>query len=303
MHVCFAGWCWLKLYASMQKLVNKPRSSKTFRLCRVDVTPRSRSSDSECRPFWEMSPSRDRRSQNVHGGASSRRNGTDFETKLQDRDNRASASSYCIGENHGADLYSAHFFWVTRCMSALCFNVPKGSTSSALRFHAAAAGRGPYPRKQQKATTSSWSSLLHGKLVYLVTTDCEQVCSSTAAAILSSCLTSDTQLAQYSLSCFIRFRWHCCFGRMMQQGLQEAQARLDQLQKQYDAAYSALEAEPSSDMKKQRYQKLDILLNKAQDAVNILAATASTSGRHLFCILLYDAKHRLFFSMRLLKII
>ena len=71
----------------------------------------------------------------------------------------------------------------------------------------------------------------------------------------------------------------------MQQALHEAQARLDQLQKQYDAAYSALEAEPSSDLKKERYQKLDILLNKAKDVVNSLATTASTSGRHLFCIL------------------
>ena len=90
---------------------------------------------------------------------------------------------------------------------------------------------------------------------------------------------------------------------MTQQGLHEAQARLDQLQKQYDAAYDALEAEPSSDMKKERYQQLDVLLNKAQDAANILAATASTSGRQIFCILLYDATHRLFFSMRLLKTI
>ena len=36
---------------------------------------------------------------------------------------------------------------------------------------------------------------------------------------------------------------------MTQQALHEAQARLDQLQKQYDAAYSALEAEPSSDLR------------------------------------------------------
>ncbi|DBA88612.1 TPA: hypothetical protein ACH3X1_004259 [Trebouxia sp. C0004] len=60
---------------------------------------------------------------------------------------------------------------------------------------------------------------------------------------------------------------------MMQQALHEAQARLYQLQKQYDAAYSALEAEPSSDLKKERYQKLDIVLKKAQDAVNSLATT------------------------------
>lgn len=36
---------------------------------------------------------------------------------------------------------------------------------------------------------------------------------------------------------------------MTQQAVHEAQARLDQLQKQYDAAYSALEAEPSSDQR------------------------------------------------------
>ena len=89
---------------------------------------------------------------------------------------------------------------------------------------------------------------------------------------------------------------------MTQQALHEAQARLDQLQKQYDAAYSALEAEPSSDLKKERYQKLDILLNKAQDAVNSLATTASTSGWHLFCIVLYDVTYRFLVSMRLLKI-
>lgn len=89
---------------------------------------------------------------------------------------------------------------------------------------------------------------------------------------------------------------------MTQQALHEAQARLDQLQKQYDAAYSALEAEPSSDMKEERYQKLDILLNKAQDTVNSLATTASTSGWHLFCILFHIVTHRYSVSMSFLKI-
>ncbi len=62
---------------------------------------------------------------------------------------------------------------------------------------------------------------------------------------------------------------------MAQQALHDAQARLDQLQKQYDEAFSALEADPSSGLKTERYQKLDILLNMAQDAVNSLAAAAA----------------------------
>ncbi len=67
---------------------------------------------------------------------------------------------------------------------------------------------------------------------------------------------------------------------MAQQALHEAQARLDQLQKQYDAAFSALEAAPSSDLKKERYEDLKISLHKAEDTVNSLAAAAaSTSGR------------------------
>ncbi|KAL0017688.1 hypothetical protein WJX77_012705 [Trebouxia sp. C0004] len=70
---------------------------------------------------------------------------------------------------------------------------------------------------------------------------------------------------------------------MMQQALHEAQARLYQLQKQYDAAYSALEAEPSSDLKKERYQKLDIVLKKAQDAVNSLATTVRNATHTRVC--------------------
>lgn len=69
---------------------------------------------------------------------------------------------------------------------------------------------------------------------------------------------------------------------MTQQALHEAQARLDQLQKQYDAAYSALEAEPSSDLKKERYEDLKISLHKAEDTVISLAA--STSGRRAFIV-------------------
>ena len=51
---------------------------------------------------------------------------------------------------------------------------------------------------------------------------------------------------------------------MAQEPLLDAQARLDQLQMQYDAACSALEAEPFSELKLERCQKLDILLDKAQ---------------------------------------
>ncbi len=75
---------------------------------------------------------------------------------------------------------------------------------------------------------------------------------------------------------------------MAQQALQGAQDRLDQLQKQYDEAYRAYEVEPTSDVKKERYQKLDILLNKAQVAVTSLAAAAAgavsaTGGQDLMC--------------------
>ncbi len=62
---------------------------------------------------------------------------------------------------------------------------------------------------------------------------------------------------------------------MAQQALQGAQDRLDQLQKQYDEDYRAYEVALTSDLKKERYQKLDILLNKAQDAVTSLAAAAA----------------------------
>ena len=43
----------------------------------------------------------------IHGGTAR------IETKLQGKDNRASASSYCIGENHGAVLCSAHILSYT----------------------------------------------------------------------------------------------------------------------------------------------------------------------------------------------
>ncbi|DBA94012.1 TPA: hypothetical protein ACH3X1_001664 [Trebouxia sp. C0004] len=65
---------------------------------------------------------------------------------------------------------------------------------------------------------------------------------------------------------------------MMQQALHSAQARLDKLQTAYDEAFSALEANPSSGLKRERFEELKISLHKAEDSVNSLATTASTSG-------------------------
>jgi len=69
---------------------------------------------------------------------------------------------------------------------------------------------------------------------------------------------------------------------MTQQALHSAQARLDKLQTAYDEAFSALEANPSSGLKRERFEELKISLHKAEDSVNSLAKTASTSGRHLW---------------------
>ena len=66
---------------------------------------------------------------------------------------------------------------------------------------------------------------------------------------------------------------------MAQQALHEAQARLDQLQKQRNEAFSAWRANPSSDLEKEWYEDLKISFHKAEDTVNSLAAAAaSTSG-------------------------
>ena len=69
---------------------------------------------------------------------------------------------------------------------------------------------------------------------------------------------------------------------MTQQALHSAQARLDKLQTAYDEAFSALEANPSSGLKRERFEDLKISLRKAEDSVNSLAKLASTSGRHLW---------------------
>jgi len=100
----------------------------------------------------------------IHGGTAR------IETKLQGKDNRASASSYCIGETYGPDLCSAHFLSYTLHVCVVLHRA-EGINKQRSQISRSCS---PYPRKQQKATTSSWSSLLQGKLVYLVTTDCEQ---------------------------------------------------------------------------------------------------------------------------------
>ncbi|KAL0041030.1 hypothetical protein WJX77_002735 [Trebouxia sp. C0004] len=69
----------------------------------------------------------------------------------------------------------------------------------------------------------------------------------------------------------------------MVQALQAAQARLDQLQRQVDEAFRAYEASHSSDLRKERYEQLNVPLHKAEDVVNNLAAAtagASVSGTH-----------------------
>ena len=69
---------------------------------------------------------------------------------------------------------------------------------------------------------------------------------------------------------------------MTQQALHNAQARLDKLQTAYDEAFSALEANPSNGLKRERFEELKISLHKAEDAVISLATTAGTSGQHFW---------------------
>ena len=66
--------------------------------------------------------------------------------------------------------------------------------------------------------------------------------------------------------------------RMAHQALQGAQARLDQLQRQYDEAFTAYEVNPSNDLKKERYQELKSSLHKAEDVVNSLARAAGAGS-------------------------
>lgn len=74
-------------------------------------------------------------------------------------------------------------------------------------------------------------------------------------------------------------------GRMMQQAVRSAQVRLEQLQKAYDEAFIAWETDPSSGLKRERYEELKVSLHKAEDAVNSLAAAAIASAEcYLACI-------------------
>lgn len=65
---------------------------------------------------------------------------------------------------------------------------------------------------------------------------------------------------------------------MAQQALHDAQARLDKLETAYDKASSALEAGPSSDLKRECIEELVTPLLEAAAAVNSLATLASISG-------------------------
>ena len=71
---------------------------------------------------------------------------------------------------------------------------------------------------------------------------------------------------------------------MAEQPLQSAQARLDQLQRQYDEAFGAYEANTSINLKRERYEDLKLSLQKAEDVVNNLSAaySAANAGRPIF---------------------
>ena len=66
--------------------------------------------------------------------------------------------------------------------------------------------------------------------------------------------------------------------RMAHQALQGAQARLDQLQRQCDEAFMADDANPSNDLKKERYEELKSSLHKAEDVVKSLATAAGAAS-------------------------
>ena len=66
--------------------------------------------------------------------------------------------------------------------------------------------------------------------------------------------------------------------RMVHQALQCAQARLDQLQRQCDEAFTAYYANPSNALKKERYEELKSSLHKADDVVNSLATAAGAAS-------------------------
>ena len=65
---------------------------------------------------------------------------------------------------------------------------------------------------------------------------------------------------------------------MAHQALQGAQARLDLLQRQCDEAFTAYDANPFNDLKKERYEELKSSLHKAEDVVNSLATAAGAAS-------------------------
>ena len=79
--------------------------------------------------------------------------------------------------------------------------------------------------------------------------------------------------------------------RMAHQVLQDAQARVNQLQRQYDEAFVAYEANPSHDLKKERYQELKVSLHNAENVMESLAAAgaASASGWQVHCAIYFPA--------------
>ena len=77
---------------------------------------------------------------------------------------------------------------------------------------------------------------------------------------------------------------------MAQQALRDAQARVNQLQKQQGEAFSAWRANQGSDLEKECYEDLKISLHKAEDAVNSLAAAAASTLRWAFLMCFYCDK-------------
>ena len=66
--------------------------------------------------------------------------------------------------------------------------------------------------------------------------------------------------------------------RMAHQALLCAQVRLDQLQRQCDAASMAYDAYSSNALKKERYEDLKASLHTAEDVVKSLAAAAGAAN-------------------------
>lgn len=65
---------------------------------------------------------------------------------------------------------------------------------------------------------------------------------------------------------------------MAHQVLLGAQARLEQLQRQCDEAFTAYEANPNNEFKKKRYEELISSLHKAEDVMQSLATAAGAAS-------------------------